>query len=419
MLKCSRRSDGASLEERDVKRNLLRRCARVVGKLAEVRSSEEAVRAYQSLGWKGPYLMTPNMLSRAHAPDENPAPPVRKESAPRSLPNQYAELKRLIKQRGLLDLQPAYFAGKSLLTLGLLAVGLTLLLILDNLWLQLLNAAYLAIVFVQISLIAHDMGHRQFSFRASWKNDWLTLILGNLLLGISRQWWIDKHNDHHGHPNQLDVDPDVDIPLLAFEEEQALDKRGLARFVVKYQAALIFPLSILQGLSMHRSSIQFLIEKRAKSTLAEALFMGAHFVVYFGLLFSVLEPLQALLFIAVHRGLFGTYMVSIFAPNHKAMPLLERDSKVDFLRRQVLTSRNVIAHPITDFWYGGLNYQIEHHLFPRLPRNKLREAQPIIRGFCRDHCIAYHETSVLQSYREILQHLHEVGAPLREGRKTR
>jgi fatty acid desaturase len=205
------------------------------------------------------------MLSRAHAPDENPAPPVRKESAPRSLPNQYAELKRLIKQRGLLDLQPAYFAGKSLLTLGLLAVGLTLLLILDNLWLQLLNAAYLAIVFVQISLIAHDMGHRQFSFRASWKNDWLTLILGNLLLGISRQWWIDKHNDHHGHPNQLDVDPDVDIPLLAFEEEQALDKRGLARFVVKYQAALIFPLSILQGLSMHRSSIQFLIEKRAKS----------------------------------------------------------------------------------------------------------------------------------------------------------
>src|SRR5215218_9781750 len=151
--------------------------------------------------------MNPNRLSRADAPGENSAHPLLKPSAPRSLPNQYAELKRLIKQRGLLDQQPAYFAGKSLLTLGLLAVGLTLLLILDNLWLQLLNAAYLAIVFVQISLIAHDMGHRQFSFRASWKNDWLTLILGNLLLGISRQWWIDKHNDHHGHPNQLDVDP--------------------------------------------------------------------------------------------------------------------------------------------------------------------------------------------------------------------
>jgi fatty acid desaturase len=138
-------------------------------------------------------------------------------------------------------------------------------LILQNTWLQLLNADYLAFVFVQISLRAHDLGHRQFSFRASWKNDWLTLILGNLLLGISRQWWIDKHNDHHGHPNQLDVGPDVDIPLPAFEEEQARDKRGLARFVVKYRAALIFPLSILQGLSMHRSSIQFFIEKEQRA----------------------------------------------------------------------------------------------------------------------------------------------------------
>jgi fatty acid desaturase len=363
--------------------------------------------------------MHSDRLSATDALGENPAPPPVQRSASHFRNNQYAQLKRLIKENGLLDRQPAYYAGKTVFTLGLLAVSLALLFVLGETWFQLLNAAYLAFVFVQISLLAHDFGHRQFSFSAPWKNDWLTLIFGNLLLGISRQWWIDKHNEHHAHPNQLDLDPDVDIPLLAFEEEQALDKRGLARFIVKYQAALIFPLSLLQAISMLRSSIEFLAAKKAKSTLVEALTICAHFALYFTLLFWVLEPLQALLFIAVHRGLFGTYMVSIFAPNHKAMPVLERDSKVDFLRRQVLTSRNVIAHPITDFWYGGLNYQIEHHLFPRLPRNKLKEAQPIIRGFCRDHSIAYHETSVLQSYREILQHLHEVGAPLREARKAR
>ena len=363
--------------------------------------------------------MNPNTVSRAHALGENPARPLLKESAPRSLPNQYAELKRLIKQNGLLDRQPAYYAGKTVFTLGLLAVSLALLFVLGDTWYQLLNAAYLAFVFVQISLLAHDFGHRQFTFRSPRKNDWLTLVIGNLLLGISRQWWIDKHNEHHGHPNQRDLDPDVDIPLLAFEEEQALEKRGLARFVVKYQAALIFPLSLLQAISMLRSSIEFLAAKKAKSTLVEALTICAHYALYFALLFSVLEPLQALLFIAIHRGLFGTYLVSIFAPNHKAMPLLDRDTEVDFLRRQVLTSRNVVAHPITDFWYGGLNYQIEHHLFPRLPRNKLREAQPIIRGFCQERSIAYHETGVLQSYKEILQHLHAVGAPLRKARKAR
>jgi fatty acid desaturase len=363
--------------------------------------------------------MHSDRLNSTDAPSENSAPAPVQGSASHLPTNQYARLKRLIKEKGLLDRQPAYYAGKTAFTLGLLAVSLTLLFVLGDTWLQLLNAVFLAFVFVQISLLAHDFGHRQFSFRSPWKNDWLTLVFGNLLLGLSRQWWIDKHNEHHGHPNQMDVDPDVDIPLLAFEEEQALEKRGFARFVVKYQAALIFPLSLLQAVSMLRSSVEFLAAKKAKSTLVEALTICAHLGLYLSLLFWVLEPLQALLFIAVHRGLFGTYMVSVFAPNHKAMPVLDRHSRLDFLHRQVLTSRNVIAHPITDFWYGGLNYQIEHHLFPRMPRNKLRAAQPIIRGFCQDHSVTYHETSVLQSYKEILQHLHEVGAPLREAKKAR
>jgi len=300
----------------------------------------------------------------------------------------------------------------------MLAAGIVLLPVLGSSWLQLANAVYLAVVFVQISFLAHDFGHRQFTFRAPWKNTWATLILGDLLLGMSRQWWIEKHNDHHAHPNQMDVDPDVDVPLLAFEEEQAFEKRGIARFIVKYQAVLIFPLSLLQSLSMLRSSVEFLASKDARRPLTEGSLIVAHFALYFGLLFYFLDPLQAVLFVAVHRGLFGLFMVSVFAPNHKAMPLLEQDSETDFLRRQVLTSRNVIPHPITDFWYGGLNYQIEHHLFPRLPRNKLKEAKPIIERFCQDHDISYHETSVLQSYREILGHLHEVGAPLRKGGKT-
>jgi fatty acid desaturase len=362
--------------------------------------------------------MNPDRLSSADAPCEKTAPPSVQRSASHLRTNRYAQLKRLIRENGLLDPQPAYYVGKMAFTLGLLVVGRTLLFVLGNVWFQLLNAVYLAFVFVQISLLAHDFEHRQFSFCSHRKNDWLTLVFGNLLLGVSRQWWIDKHNEHHGHPNQMDLDPDVDIPLLAFEEEQALGKRGFARLVVKYQAALIFPLSLLQAISLLRGSIQFLAAKKAKSTLVEAVTICADLALYLGLLFWVLEPLQALLFVAVHRGLFGTYMVSIFAPNHKAMPVLDRDSQLDFLRRQVLTSRNVVAHSITDFWYGGLNYQIEHHLFPRLPRNKLRAAQPIIRSFCRGHSVAFHETGVLRSYKVILRHLHEVGTPLREAGKA-
>jgi hypothetical protein len=85
-------------------------------------------------------------------------------------------LKRLIKQNGLLDRQPAYYMGKMAFTLGLLAVSLALLFVLDDSWFQLLNAIYLAFVFVQISLLAHDFGHRRFTYRAPWKNDRLTLV---------------------------------------------------------------------------------------------------------------------------------------------------------------------------------------------------------------------------------------------------
>ena len=362
--------------------------------------------------------MNHDELFTTGAAEDGPSRTPHERISSRSGTNPYADLKRIVKKNGLLDRQPAYFGGKIALSLCLLAVSLALLPILGSTWLQLTNAVYLAVVFVQISFLAHDFGHRQFSFGASWKNDWATLVLGNLLLGLSRQWWIDKHNEHHAHPNQMDVDPDVDIPLLAFEEEQAFEKRGLARFVVKYQAVLIFPLSLLQSLSMLRSSVEFLASKKARRPLTESFLILVHFALYFGLLLFFLEPLQTMLFVAIHRGLFGLFLVSVFAPNHKAMPTLERDSEVDFLHRQVLTSRNVLAHPITDFWYGGLNYQIEHHLFPRMPRNKLKEAQPIIKGFCRNLDISYHETSVLQSYREILQHLQEVGAPLRKGGKA-
>ena len=199
--------------------------------------------------------MNHDELFTAGAEGHDPPPGRSERDSSRPAANPYADLKRIVKERGLLKRQPAYFGAKVAVTLCMLAVGLALLPILGSSWLQLANAVYLAVVFVQISFLAHDLGHRQFTFRTPWKNNWATLIVGDLLLGMSRQWWIEKHNEHHAHPNQMDTDPDVDIPLLAFEEEQAFEKRGLARFVVKYQAILIFPLSLLQSLSMLRSSV--------------------------------------------------------------------------------------------------------------------------------------------------------------------
>jgi fatty acid desaturase len=95
------------------------------------------------------------------------------------------------------------------------------------------------------------------------------------------------------------------------------------------------------------------------------------------------------------------------------MPVLTADEDADYLRRQVLTSRNVRGGWLIDHLLGGLNYQIEHHLFPSMPRPNLRRSQPLIRSFCQQHGISYLETSLLRSYAQALRHLHDVGQPLR------
>lgn len=328
------------------------------------------------------------------------------------LTNEYAELKRLVKQKGLLDQQPAYYICKTFFTFSLLAISVIFLLVVNNFALQLLDAVFMAFAFAQIGFLVHDIGHRQM-FRTARKTDISGLIVGNLLLGESWSWWVDKHNRHHGHPNQLDTDPDIAIPLLAFTEEEARNRRGFLRFMVKYQAYLVLPLELFAWLTFLIFSICFLRERKAKHPLVEILLMAFHYLLYFGLLLSRLSLGQMVLFFIINRALLGLYLGSVAAPNHKGMPVLDKDSRIDFLRQQVLTSRNVRAHPLTDFWYGGLNYQIEHHLFPTMPRNRLKEAQQIVRSYCQEHSISYHETSMLQSYKEILGYLNEVSASLR------
>ena len=119
------------------------------------------------------------------------------------------------------------------------------------------------------------------------------------------------------------------------------------------------------------------------------------------------------MFIGVQQGLLGLYLGVSFAPNHKGMPMLSADDESDFLRRQVLTARNVRGSWLVDFALGGLNYQIEHHLFPSMPRPNLRRAQALVHDFCARREIPYTECGLLRSYTEVLRHLHRVGAPLR------
>jgi fatty acid desaturase len=252
-------------------------------------------------------------------------------------------------------------------------------------WWQLVTAAYLAVVFTQVAFVGHDAGHRQI-FRSRRANDLVGLAHANLGVGVSFDWWVGKHNRHHSNPNHEDLDPDISITALAFTDDQASSKHGLVRLIARYQGWLFFPLPLLEA---------------------------AHLVGYLTALWLVLSPWQALAFMVVQQGLFGLYLGCSFAPNHKGMPTLTEADALDFMRRQVLTSRNVAGSRPVDWLLGGLNYQIEHHLFPNMPRPNLRRAQPLVRAFCVQHGLNYTEASLFGSYAEAVRHLHRVAAPLR------
>ena len=325
----------------------------------------------------------------------------------------YAELKRLIKEQGLLEKRPGRALARILIVDSLVVVAIVAFIAArETFWLECLVALFFAFVTTQLGFVGHDAGHRQ-PFGSTRLNDFSGLFHGNLLVGMSFSWWLGKHNAHHAKPNEVDSDPDIDIPMLAFSREQALNKAGAYRFIGAHQAFFFFPLLTLVAMDLQKASVIFLAQGKARYQKTEVALLLLHYIAYFGLIFAILPVWQGIVFVLIHQLASGLYLGSVFAPNHKGMLITEHNCQIDFLRRQVLTARNVRAAYLTDEWYGGLNYQIEHHLFPAMPRGNLAQAQRIIRAYCEERGVSYHETSMLQSYREILSFLHEMGEPLR------
>jgi fatty acid desaturase len=315
---------------------------------------------------------------------------------------------RQVRQAGLLERRPGFYAVHIAAGLLLLAAGWTAFVLVGNSWWQLITAVVLAVVFTQNGFLTHDAGHRQI-FRSRWANRLVGLVHGNLAVGLAFGWWVDKHNRHHAHPNQVGLDPDVSGDDLVYTDAQARARRGLGRLITRHQGALFFPMLLLLAIDLRVSGVKAMARSGYRNRVPEALLFGLHIVGYLTAVLLVLSPVKAVVFILVHQGLLGVYLGSVFAPNHKGMPILAGDDESDFLRRQVLTARNVRGGRLTDLLLGGLNYQIEHHLFPSMPRPSLRRVQPIVRAFCPDHDLPYVETSLLDSYRQALGHLDRVG----------
>jgi len=321
----------------------------------------------------------------------------------------FTQLSRTVRETGLLRRSGWFYSllgGGLLLALGGAITGFVLL---GESWFQLLIAAALGIIFTQAAFFAHEAAHRQV-LASGPANDRLGRLVAVLGVGMSYQWWMTKHTRHHANPNRIGKDPDVEIDVVAFTAESAATQRGLLAFITRRQGWLFYPLMLLEGLNLHRHSVRSLLERRAvEGRWFELGLLALRTAVYLGAVFWVLPLGMAFAFIGVQLAVFGLYMGSTFAVNHTGMPIIPAEEKLDFFTKQVRTSRNISGGFWASALLGGLNYQVEHHLFPNMARPHLAHAREIVREYCQTHDIPYTEMNLARAHAAVVRHMHEVG----------
>jgi fatty acid desaturase len=314
----------------------------------------------------------------------------------------YTELARLVRESGLMRRRYSWYwwriAAAVLAFVGVAGAVVAI----GNSWWQLVPAAVLGLVVTQFGFLGHDAAHRQIFVSAGW-NDWTARILAGVFAGLSYRWWQGKH-------------PDIAPGMLAFTREIAEERTtGISGWFTRHQGWLFFPLLTFEGLNLHVAGIRHLCGRGpVQYRSVELGLVSTRLAVYLVGLLLVVSPEKAVAFVAVQLAVFGVCLGGSFAPNHKGMPIVPKEMKVDFLRRQVLMSRNVRGGPVVDFMMGGLNYQIEHHLFPSMARPQLKELQPVVRDYCESRSIAYAEVGLWESYAIVVDYLNHVGLRARD-----
>lgn len=354
-------------------------------------------------GYPSHHLRLPAPTERVAMHPESEFPPVVASNR-----EDFAELSRRVRDGGLMAHRDRYYAVKIGATIGALGALVGAAVILGNSWWNLAVAGGLAFILVQLGFIGHDAGHRQICARRR-DNDVIGLVVANLLTGFSFGWWLTKHNRHHAYTNRPDKDPDLAPGALVYTPAQVGARGRFGRWFARIQALFLVPLLFLEALNLHLASIVSLARRRDRAALVESGLLAVHGGIFFGAPFLILSPARAVVFIAITQSLFGFYLGTSFVTNHVGMPTLSGNDNLGFLRRQVLTSRNLSGRRLTGFIFGGLDSQIEHHLFPTMPRANLRRARKLVRPFCTEHRIAYTEQSPWRAYRDVLHHLHAVG----------
>ena len=337
------------------------------------------------------------------------APRIRSTTPRAAGPSGFAPLLAQVRDAGLLRRSQVFYI--SLLTTLVLALGGAIagFVLLGDSWFQLLIAAALGVIFTQFAFLGHEASHRQV-FTSGKANDRMGRALASGVVGLSYSWWMNKHTRHHGNPNVVGKDPDLDIDTVSFVDADARTARGMRALITRHQGKLFFPLLAFEGINLHvKSFIHAFGKGKVDNRTMEIILLVTRMAVVLIPIFLVLPLGMAFAFVGVQLVVFGAYMGLSFAPNHIGMTMFTIDAKPDFLRKQILSSRNIKGGWAMTILMGGLNFQIEHHLFPSMARPHLFAARRLVKEASLREGIVYTETTLVEAYRVVIRYMKTVG----------
>ena len=347
--------------------------------------------------------------------------PVAKDQS--SFREEVEELRFELEEQGLFDANLLYYVFKVMFNYGILAASVYSLLAVKSVgFLNIIaSGALLGLFWQQSGWLAHDFLHHQVMKNRSLNNA-IGYILGNVGQGFSVEWWKDKHNTHHAKPNVHDVDPDIDtMPILGWSVHalQGLSKDNadlMTRFTLTYQHYLYFVILAFARLSWAHQSVLYAMNKSTRqSRQCEISSLAVHWLWVLAMTFEAYKQqgiVGGIVFQLMCQCTCGVLLALVFSLNHNGMPIYtdaELD-QMDFYQLQVATGRNVHESIFNSWLTGGLNSQIEHHLFPRMPRHNFSKIRTRVRELCKKWDVDYHQTGIWDGTLEVLGRLEQISA---------
>jgi len=331
----------------------------------------------------------------------------------------FRDLRLKLKRDGMFNSSKPYYAMVAARTLSLAVAAYAALWLWGRSWAGFTaSAALLALFWQQCGWLAHDLCHNQVFENRGW-NTIGGLMVGGVWAGFSVDWWKGKHNTHHAAPNEvtaggMPVDPDIDtLPLIAWSPDLLGTVKDPAyRAFLRMQHVLFFPLLTFARLSWAQQSAAH-PNHTAKHTAnarptAEKLSLLLHYAWLAAFALSRLRPLPALLYVALAQLIAGFILSLVFVQNHNGMEIYSATR--DFFTAQIVSTRDIDGSLFNDFFTGGLNYQVEHHLFPTLPRHNLGRVRRMVMEICHKHGLAYESCSLPQGTAKVLKTLADIAA---------